>query len=126
MVITNEARHIKWHETFKCKCKLDLSICNNKQLWNNDKCNSEFKSECEYNLSNCEYECECDKSCDVGEYLDYQNCKCRKRLIDKSVEECSENIDRNEKNYNDYGNVCNPCTIYIVLLDIAFLIMIDI
>ena len=22
------------------------------------------------------------KSCDVGEYLDYENCKCRKRLVD--------------------------------------------
>ena len=29
---------------------------------------------------------------DVGEYLHYGNCKCRKRLI----EECSENIDENE------------------------------
>ena len=28
------------------------------------------------------------KSCDVGEYLDYENCKCRKRLVDKLVEEC--------------------------------------
>ena len=32
----------------------------------------------------------CDKSCDVGEYLDYENCKCRKKLIDKLVEVCSE------------------------------------
>ena len=31
-------------------------------------------------------ECECDKSCDVGEYLDYKSCKCRKRLVDKLVE----------------------------------------
>ena len=29
---TNETRHIKWHETCKCKCRLDASICNNKQL----------------------------------------------------------------------------------------------
>ena len=28
---TNEARHIKWHKTCKCKCKLDASICKNKQ-----------------------------------------------------------------------------------------------
>ena len=28
---------------------------------------------------------------DVGEYLDYSNCKCRKKLIDKLVEECTEN-----------------------------------
>ena len=43
-----------------------------------------------WNPSNCE--CECDKLCDVGEYSDYLNCKCRKKLIDKLVEECSENI----------------------------------
>ena len=35
---TNETRHIKWHETCKCKCRLDVSICNNTQRWNNDKC----------------------------------------------------------------------------------------
>ena len=38
------------------------------------------------NPSNCE--CECNKSCDVGEYLDYKDCKCRKKLADKLVEEC--------------------------------------
>ena len=46
------------------------------------------------NHSNCE--CECDTLCDVGEYLDYKNCKCRKRLTEKLVEECSENIDGNK------------------------------
>ena len=35
---TNETRHIKWHETCKCKCRLDARGCNNKQRWNNDKC----------------------------------------------------------------------------------------
>ena len=35
---TNETRHIKWHETCKCKYRLDASVCNNKQRWNNDKC----------------------------------------------------------------------------------------
>ena len=28
---TNGKRHIKWHETCKCKCRLDASVCNNKQ-----------------------------------------------------------------------------------------------
>ena len=28
---TNETRHIEWHETCKCKCRLDASVCNNKQ-----------------------------------------------------------------------------------------------
>ena len=35
---TNETRHIKWHETCKCKGRLAASVCNNKQRWNNDKC----------------------------------------------------------------------------------------
>ena len=34
---TNETRHIKWHETWKCKCRLDASVCNSKQRWNDDK-----------------------------------------------------------------------------------------
>ena len=24
---TNEKRHIEWHETCKCKCRLDASVC---------------------------------------------------------------------------------------------------
>ena len=33
----NETRHKEWHETRKCKCRLDVSVCNNKQRWNKDK-----------------------------------------------------------------------------------------
>ena len=40
---TNETRHIKWHETCKCKCRLDASVCNNKQRWNDDKCRCKCK-----------------------------------------------------------------------------------
>ena len=40
---TNETRHIKWHETCKCKCRLDPSVCNNRQRWNEDKCRCECK-----------------------------------------------------------------------------------
>ena len=48
--------------------------------------------------SNCKGEC--DKSCDVGKYLDYADCKRRKRLIDKLVEECNKDINENEMIYN--------------------------
>ena len=83
---TNETRHIKWHKTCKCRCRLDASICNNKQRWNDDKCRCECKElidkgMCDkgfiWNPSNSE--CGCDKSCDIGEYLDYKNCKCREK-----------------------------------------------
>ena len=76
---TDEARHIEWHETCKCKCRLAASVCNNKQRWNKDKCRCEFKELIDkwtchkgfiWNPSICE--CECSKSCDVEEYLDYE------------------------------------------------------
>ena len=47
-------------------------------------------------ISNPICECECDKSWDVAEYLDYENSEYRKRLIDKLVEGCSENVDDKE------------------------------
>ena len=71
---TNEIRHIKWHETCKCKCKLDASVCNNKQRWNKDKCWCECKEligkgVCDkgfiWNPIN--FDCQRDKSCDTGE-----------------------------------------------------------
>ena len=43
MSLTNETRHIKWHETCKCICRLEKIICNNKQRWNKDKCRCECK-----------------------------------------------------------------------------------
>ena len=78
-----------------------------------------------WNSSNCE--CECDKLCDVGEYLDYKNC--RKRIIDKLIEECRESIDGNKMLYNKtldviplniYKKLCS-CMVYIVLF-LVFLI----
>ena len=134
---TNETRHIEWHETCKCKCRLDATVCNNKQRWNKGKCRCECKELinkriCDkgfnWNPSNCE--CEYDKPCDVGEYLDYENCKCRKKIVDKLIEECREEIDGNKTIYNttlnDYGNICDSCTIYIVLFIIFFIISISI
>ena len=44
-----------------------------------------------WNASNCE--CECDKVCVVGEYLDYEHCKHRKKLVDKIVHECTETVE---------------------------------
>ena len=122
----NERRHIEWHETCKCKYRLDSCVCNNKQRWNNDKCRCECeelidKGMCDKGFiwipSNCE--CECGKSCDVGAYSDYKNFQCRNILVDKVVGKCIENIDENELicngNLNDYGNVCNSCTIFFII-----------
>ena len=75
-------------------------------------------------------ECECDKSCDVGEYLDYQNCKCRKSLVDKLMEECNENIDEEKLTEIVLFEHVNECicsyTVFIVLSVIVLKICIGI
>ena len=124
---TNKARFIDWHDTCKCECKFGANVCNNKQRWNKNKCRCECKKlidkkvcnkEFIWNPSNCE--CECDKACDIGEYLDYENCKCRKNLVDESVDECTETVEEVKlakialaENENSYK--CSSCTMYTVL-----------
>ena len=118
----------------KYKCRLDASVCNNKQCWNNDKCQCECKilidkgicdKEYIWNPSNCK--CECDISCDFGEYLDYENCKCRKRLLDKLIEECNGNIEETGiVKINSTKCKHNSCILYIVLFSIFFTINIGI
>ena len=77
------------------------------------------------NPSNCK--CEWDKSCDFGEYLDYENCKCRKKLIDKLIEECKENIEETSLiKINSAKYKSNSCILYIVSFSILFTINIGI
>ena len=40
---TNETRHIESHKTCKYKCRLNASVCDNKQRQNNDKCRGKSK-----------------------------------------------------------------------------------
>ena len=44
----NETRSVLWHKSCKCVCKLNSSVCNNKQIWNSDTCkcdcNEDFAS----------------------------------------------------------------------------------
>ena len=99
----------------KCRCEC-------KELVHKVVCNKGFFP----NPSNCE--CEFDKSCDIGEFLDYSNCKCRKRLIDKLAEECTENIEETKlvENENKHENKCSSCTVYIVIFSLSFAINIGI
>ena len=49
--------------------------------------------------------------------MDYKNCKCRKNIIDKLIEECSENIDENKMLYNEVLNIIplNLIKRYVIL-----------
>ena len=74
---TNETRYIEWHETCACKCRLNevfviKATLECKKLIVKGRYNNGFI----WNPSICE--CECDKSYNIGRYLDYKNCICRK------------------------------------------------
>ena len=135
MILTNETRHIGWHITCKCICRLDKIICNNKQQWSGDKWWCECKElidkrVCDkgliFNPSKCE--CECDKSCSIGEYLDYSNCKCRKKIVDPLVQECTQNIEEtklvNITVENENKDRCSFSIVYKVLFWIFFIFFI--
>ena len=103
-----------------------------KQIWNKNKCRCECKKLIDkgicdkgfiWNPSNCE----CDKNCDFSEYLDYKNCKCRKKLVDKLIDDCTEAIEEvklaeitifENENENKYSS----CKAYIVLMIAVFTI----
>ena len=49
-----------------------------------------------WNPSTCP--CECEKYCEIGQYLGYNNCVCRKKLIDDLIEQCMSIVDIEIKN----------------------------
>ena len=48
----------------------------------------------------------------VGEYLDYENCKCKKKLAVEEVKLAKTTLAENENKYE-----CSSCTLYIVIFD---------
>ena len=63
----------------------------------------------------------------VNIYLDHENCKCKKKLVDRLIDECTETIEETKsvnitftENENNYE--CCSCIVYIVLMIIAFTI----
>ena len=136
---TNKTKFIKWHEKCKRICRLDKIICNNKQKWNKGKCRCEWKELIDedvcnksyiWNPSNCE--CECNKSCNISEYVDYKNCKCRKKLADKLINECTKtiketklvNINFNENENNYKHNSCRVCIVLMIIVLTIFTVII--
>ena len=61
---------------YECKELIDKGTCDKGFIWNPSNC-----------------ECECNKNCDIGEYLDYKKCRCRKKLFGPLIEECTESIN---------------------------------
>ena len=89
---------------------IDKDVCDKGFIWNPNNC-----------------ERECDKSYDVGEYLHYSNCKCKKKLAGKLVKECTKIIDKVEiASENEHKNKGSSCTPYILLFPIILTICIGI
>ena len=92
----------------RCECKelIDKGVCDKGSIWNPS-----------------DFECDCDKSCNFGEYLDYENWKCRKKLVDKLVDECTENVDQVKlakiasavEGKNKHK--CSSCTVHCVIFN---------
>ena len=121
-------------------------FCNNKQRWSKGKCRCECKQlidkrVCDkgyfFNPSNCE--CECDKFCNIIQYLDYSDCKCKNKLIDPLIEECTENDDDETKIVNTTvknddktkivyvttENEHSSCKVYIVLMTVVLQFLLE-
>ena len=63
-----------------------------------------------------------------GEYSHYENCKCRKKLVDQIIDECTETIEEVKlakmtltENENSYCK-CSSCKVYIVFMIVVFTI----
>ena len=129
----NETRNVLWHESCKCVCRLNSSVCNSKQIWNSDTCrcdcNEDFAGiiSCDkgysWNPSTCE--CQCDMWGKPGQYLDHKNCVCKNKLIGRVIEEFTSII--NETMMNNRDNISNDNTawkIFIGLFSVVIFIIV--
>ena len=111
-----------WHESCKCVCQLNSSVCNSKQIWNSDTCRCDCNEDfagimtCNkgytWNPSTCA--CECDMWCKPGQYLDYKKCVCKNKLIGRVISECTNVINETMMN--------NKISITNVILQQTFLL----
>ena len=131
LMMLNETRNLLWHESCKCVCRLNSSVCNNKQIWNSDTCrcdcNEDFAGiiNCikgyTWNPSTCESQC--DMWCKPGQYLDHKNCVCKNKLIGRVIEECTNVINKTMMNNRDNITNDNATThIFIGLFSVLLFI----
>ena len=126
----NETRNVLWHESCKCVCRLNSSVCSSKQIWNSDTCrydcNEDFAGiiNCTkgytWNPSTCK--CQCDMWCKPGQYLDHKNCVCKNKLIGRLTEECTSVINETMINNKDSDNNNTLYNVFNGLFSVAILI----
>ena len=126
----NETRNVLWHESCKCVCKLNSSVCNNKQTWNDDTCRCDC-NEAFAGITNCAKgymwnpstcECQCDKWCKQGQYLDHKNCACKNKLFGRVIEKCTSVINETMINNNKDNITNNTYLILFIVFLIGFIV----
>ena len=118
----NETRNVLWHESCKCVCRLNSSVCSGKQIWNSDTCKCDCNEDfvgimtCNkgymWNPSTCA--CECDMWCKPSQYLHYKKCVCKNKLIGRVIKECTSII--NETMINNRDNIDNDNTVWNIFI----------
>ena len=125
----NETRNVLFHESCKCVCLLNSSVCNIKQIWISDTCRCDFNEdfaaiisfdkEYTWNPSTCS--CECDMWCKPSQYLDYKKCVCKNKLIGRVIAECTSVI--NETMMNNKNNIANDNTTTNIFIGLFSVVM---
>ena len=127
----NETRNVLWNESCKCLCKLNSSVCNNKQIWNSDTCrcdcNEDFAGiiscDKEYTWNPSTNECQCGMWCKPRQYLDHKNCICKNKLICRVIKECTSVINETMINNKDKIDHDNTITyVFIGLFSVLLLV----
>ena len=114
----NETRNVLWHESCRCVCRLNSSVCNSKQIWNSDTCRCDCNEDFAGIIS---CECQCDTWCKAGQYLDHKNCVCKNKLVGRLIEECISVINQTMiNNKNSWNNTLQ--NVFIGLFSVAVLI----
>ena len=111
LTMLNETRNVLWHESCRCVCKLNSSICNNKQICAKG-----------YTWNPSIFECQCDNWCKSCQYLDHKNCVCKNKLIGRLIEECPSVIYETMINNKDSGNNNTLRNVFIGLFSVVVLI----
>ena len=125
----NETRNVIWHESCKCVCRLNSSVCKSKQIWKSDtckcNCNEDFAGimNCDkgymWNPSTCA--CECDMWSKPGQYLDYKKRVCENKLVGRVISECTSLI--NETMINNRKNIDNNDTTTNIFIGLFSVVM---
>ena len=129
----NETGNVLWHESCKCVCRLNSSVCNSKQIWNSDTCRCDYNEgfagiiSCDkgYTWKPSTCACECDMLCEPVQYLDYKKCVCKNKLIGRVIAKCTNVI--NEIMMNNKKDIANDNTktnIFIGLFSVVMFIII--